>query len=124
MLGGPLFPIDERWNTLCTSSTSALNTPAKLTEAIEGRFGPVTDADQYLHRADLLSYESTRAMVEAFRVNVPHSTGIIQWMLNSARPGIYWQLYDYYKQPNAAYYGVKTNYQSPSSLANPSRFLT
>ena len=28
-------------------------------------------------------------------------------MLNSARPGIYWQLYDYYKQPNAAYYGVK-----------------
>ncbi len=107
MLGGPLFPIDERWNTLCTSSTSALNTPAKLTEAIEGRFGPMTDADQYLHRADLLSYESTRAMFEAFRVNVPHSTGIIQWMLNSARPGIYWQLYDYYKQPNAAYYAVK-----------------
>ena len=28
-------------------------------------------------------------------------------MLNGARPGIYWQLYDYYKQPNAAYYGVK-----------------
>jgi exo-1,4-beta-D-glucosaminidase len=46
-------------------------------------------------------------MFEAFRVRRPHTTGIIQWMLNGARPGIYWQLYDYYKQPNAAYYGVK-----------------
>jgi exo-1,4-beta-D-glucosaminidase len=46
-------------------------------------------------------------MFESFRAHWPHTTGIIQWMLNGARPGIYWQLYDYYKQPNAAYYGVK-----------------
>lgn len=28
-------------------------------------------------------------------------------MLNSARPGLYWQLYDYYYVPNASYYSVK-----------------
>ena len=28
-------------------------------------------------------------------------------MLNSARPGLYWQLYDYYFVPNASYYSVK-----------------
>ena len=98
---------DDRWNILCTASASNMNTPSKLTEVIDGRFGASNDIGKYLHRADLLNYESTRAMFEAFRVNVPHTTGIIQWMLNSARPSIYWQLYDYYKQPNAAYYAVK-----------------
>ncbi len=107
MLGKRLFPIDNRWDILCTASESAMNSLAKLTEVIDARFGASGDIDQYLHRADLLNYESTRAMFESFRVRVPHTTGIIQWMLNSARPGIYWQLYDYYKQPNAAYYAVK-----------------
>lgn len=107
MLGPDLFPIDERWNILCTASSSDMNSLTKLTEVIDGRFGKSRDIDQYLRRADLLNYESTRAMFEAFRLNIPHSTGIIQWMLNGARPGIYWQLYDYYKQPNAAYYALK-----------------
>jgi exo-1,4-beta-D-glucosaminidase len=46
-------------------------------------------------------------MFEAFRVNTPLTTGIVQWMLNSAWPAIYWQLYDYYGAPVAAYYGTK-----------------
>jgi exo-1,4-beta-D-glucosaminidase len=74
---------------------------------IQQRFGEAKDIDEYLYRADMLNYESTKAMFESFRVRWPHTTGIVQWMLNSARPSIYWQLYDYYKQPNAAYYGVK-----------------
>ncbi len=107
MLGPDLLPIDSRWDILCTASTSAMNSLAQLTEVIDNRFGVSADITSYLHRADLLNYESTRAMFEAFRVNVPRTTGIVQWMLNSARPGIYWQLYDYYYQPNAAYYAVK-----------------
>ena len=55
----------------------------------------------------MLNYESTKAMFESFRVRWPHNTGNVQWMLNSARPSIYWQLNDNYLQPNAAYYGVK-----------------
>ena len=113
-----LWPVDERWNILCTASSSEMNTLARLTEVIDARFGASKTIDEYLHRADLLSYEGTKAMFEAFRVNAkPHSdtqarehgiaTGIIQWMLNSARPSVYWQLYDYYLQPNAAYYAVK-----------------
>ena len=107
MLGNNLFPIDKRWDILCTASGSAMNSLSKLNEVIHYRFGDATDIDQYLYRADMLNYESTKAMFESFRVRWPHTTGVIQWMLNGARPGIYWQLYDYYKQPNAAYYGVK-----------------
>ena len=107
MLGSHLYPIDHRWDILCTASSSCMNTPSVLTQSISQRFGTQKDIDHYLQRADLLNYESTRAMFEAFRVNVPHTTGIVLWMLNSARPSIYWQLYDYYKQPNAAYYAVR-----------------
>ena len=46
-------------------------------------------------------------MFEAFRLNKTEATGIVQWMLNSAWPSLYWQLYDYYKVPVPAYYGVK-----------------
>ena len=119
--GASLWPVDKRWNILCTASSSEMNTLARLTEVIDARFGVSKNINEYLHRADLLSYEGTKAMFEAFRVNAkPHSgqvrerglaTGIIQWMLNSARPSIYWQLYDYYLQPNAAYYAVKRGNQ-------------
>ena len=107
MIGKHLFPIDYRWDRLCTVSSSAMNSLKQLNEVIHYRFGDANDIDTYLRRADLLNYESTKAMFESFRARWPHTTGIIQWMLNGARPGIYWQLYDYYKQPNAAYYGVK-----------------
>lgn len=107
MLGQQLFPIDQRWNILCTASSSEMNTLGKLNEVIRQRFGDAKDIDEYLYRADMLNYESTKAMFESFRVRWPHTTGIVQWMLNGARPGIYWQLYDYYRQPNASYYGVK-----------------
>ncbi len=111
MLRGTLWPVDARWNVLCTASSSEMNTLARLTAVIDARFGPSKTIDDYLHRADLLSYEGTKAMFESFRINVPRATGIIQWMLNSARPSIYWQLYDYYLQPNAAYYAVKRGNQ-------------
>ena len=116
-----LWPVDKRWNILCTASSSEMNTLDRLTKVINARFGASKTIDEYLHRADLLSYEGTKVMFEAFRVNAkPHAgqvrehgvaTGIIQWMLNSARPSIYWQLYDYYLQPNAAYYAVKRGNQ-------------
>ena len=107
MLGKQLWPIDSRWNILCTVSGTDMNSLKQLNEVIHYRFGDAKDIDEYLYRADMLNYESTKAMFESFRVRWPHTTGIIQWMLNSARPSIYWQLYDYYLQPNASYYGVK-----------------
>ena len=107
MLGKELWPVDNRWNILCTASSADMNSLKQLNEVIHYRFGDAKDIDEYLRRADMLNYESTKAMFESFRAHWPHTTGIIQWMLNGARPGIYWQLYDYYGQPNASYYGVK-----------------
>lgn len=102
-----LWPVNEVWNYHCTTSGTAMNNLDVLTENITARYGEAKDLNDYLLKADLLNYEGTRAMFEAFRVNIPKATGIVQWMLNSAWPSFYWQLYDYYKVPTAAYYSVK-----------------
>ena len=62
---------------------------------------------QNVYRMPNLLNAKEYAMFESFRVNIAHSTGIIQWMLNSAWPSLYWQLYDYYGVPTASYYSVK-----------------
>ena len=107
MIGKDLWPINDIWNYHCTASSSSMSTLDRLQKVISLRYGVPTGLDDFLHKADLANYESTRAMFESFRVNTPTATGIVQWMLNSARPSIYWQLYDYYGQPNASYYSVK-----------------
>lgn len=107
MIGKPLWPLSSVWDYHCTASQFAMKTTKPLVDHIKGRFGEFTGIDDFLKKANLVNYDGTRSMFEAFRARVPGATGIIQWMLNSARPGIYWQLYDHYMVPNAAYYAVK-----------------
>ena len=107
MIGKNLWPLNDVWYYHCTVSATAMNNLDRLQKVINGRYGEPTGLDDFLHKADLVNYDGTRAMFESFRANVPRATGIVQWMLNSARPGLYWQLYDYYLVPNASYYSVK-----------------
>jgi exo-1,4-beta-D-glucosaminidase len=102
-----LWPMGPSWSYHCTTSGSAMNSLAVMTEVIEAKYGPSATLDDYLRKADMVSYESTRSMFEAFRVNKPRTTGLIQWMLNSAWPSMYWQLYDYYGVPTSSYWAVK-----------------
>lgn len=102
-----LWPAGKEWDAHCTVSDAAMNSLEVLKETIAERYGEAKDLKDFLRKADWLNYEGTRTMFEAFRVNTPRATGIVQWMLNSAWPSMYWQLYDYYLIPTAAYYSVK-----------------
>jgi exo-1,4-beta-D-glucosaminidase len=55
----------------------------------------------------MMAYEGHRAMFEAFGRNKYTSTGVIQWMLNNAWPGMIWHLYDWYLRPGGSYFGTK-----------------
>ena len=103
-----LWPMGKNWAYHCTSSASHMNTPAFQMKAQAGLYGQKAETlEDYVKRAHAMDYNTERAMFEAFRCNVPNATGIVQWMLNSAWPSIYWQLYDWYGIPTAGYYGVK-----------------
>ncbi len=100
-----LWPINDVWDFHCCRGL--FKTLERYTEAMDGRLGKATDLDDYLRKAQFLNYEGMRAMFEAFVANKHEATGVIQWMYNSAWPKLWWQLYDYYLQPNGAFYGAR-----------------
>ncbi|MFO7368828.1 MAG: glycoside hydrolase family 2 TIM barrel-domain containing protein [Bacteroidales bacterium] len=101
-----LWPVNESWNYHCNPSESFQDLKI-FSEVMDNRYGQANNLESYLMKANVQSYETIRGMFEAFRTNRPNTTGIIQWMLNSAWPSFYWQLYDYYLLPTPAYYAVK-----------------
>ena len=102
-----LWPVGDAYDYHTTTSRDALHDLSELKMVIDKRHGGATDLADFIRKAHFIDYEGTRAMVEAHRVNVPRSTGIIQWMLNSAWPSLYWQMYDWYMVPTSAYWSVK-----------------
>ena len=102
-----LWPLSDAWDYHCTASGSDMNSMRQLQETIQGLYGGFDSLEDFVRKGNAVDYDGTRAMFEAFRVRVPKSTGIVQWMLNSAWPSLYWQLYDYYGVPTAGYYGTK-----------------
>ncbi len=78
-----------------------------IEEAISNRYGKPATLKDFAKTAQVLGYECWRAMYEAHARNYPEATGVIGWMLNSPWPSLIWQLYDFYLNPNGAYFGSK-----------------
>jgi len=97
-----LWPISESWNIRLHKAFFP-----DMRAALYSRYGQPDDVEEYSMKSQVLQYEGTRAMFEAFAGNKYKSSGIIYWMYNSAWPSLYWQLYDYFFAPNGAFYGVK-----------------
>jgi exo-1,4-beta-D-glucosaminidase len=76
-------------------------------EALYSRYGKPSGVAEYSMKSQMLQYEATRAMFEAFAGNKYKSSGIIYWMYNSAWPSMYWQFYDYFFAPNVSFYGAR-----------------
>ena len=102
-----LWPLSGEWYYHCTASASCMNNLDMLLDAINGQYGAPGNLEDFMSKAHAVDYAGTRGMFEAFRARMPEATGIVQWMLNSAWPSLYWQLYDWYGVPTASYYGTK-----------------
>ena len=102
-----LWPLNEMWDKHCTVSTTDMRSTREENKAMTGFYGEPTGFEDFVKKAHALDYDGTRAMYEAFRVAVPRTTGIVQWMLNSAWPALYWQQFDWYLVPTAGYYGTQ-----------------
>jgi exo-1,4-beta-D-glucosaminidase len=76
-------------------------------EAMNSTYGQAHSVDDYVRVAQTMSYDSERAMYEAYSRNKYTSTGVIQWMLNNAWPSMIWHLYDYYLEADGGYFGTK-----------------
>jgi exo-1,4-beta-D-glucosaminidase len=111
-----LWPIDDVWDFHC--GRNEFNTLDRYRNALNHRYGEPESTEEFARVAQVANYEAMRAMFEAFGVNKHNTTGIIQWMYNSAWPEMYWQLFDYYLMPNGAFYGTKTGSQPLNIIYN------
>ncbi|MCL5035061.1 MAG: beta galactosidase jelly roll domain-containing protein [Bacteroidetes bacterium] len=100
-----LWPINGEWYYHC--SRGRFRDLRRYNDAIDGRLGTPTSLADYQRKAQFTSYEAMRPMFEAFAANKFKSTGVIQWMYNSAWPKMWWQLFDYYLNPTGAFYGAE-----------------
>src|ERR1017187_1467664 len=74
---------------------------------MEAIYAKPASAADYERMAQTMSYDSERAMFEAYSKSKYVSTGVIQWMLNNAWPSMIWHLFDYYLDADAGYFAVK-----------------
>jgi exo-1,4-beta-D-glucosaminidase len=113
---GKLWPINDVWEYHC--GRHAFGNLDRFRKALNLRYGAPKSVEEFAFKAQLLNYELMRPMFEAFSANRYKATGVIQWMLNSAWPEMYWQLYDTYLMPNGAYFGAKKGSQPIQAIYN------
>jgi exo-1,4-beta-D-glucosaminidase len=100
-----LWPIDDVWNFHAGGGN--FKDIHVYADALNRRYGTATSMEDFAKKAQLMNYEGSRAMFEAYSRNKYKSTGVIQWMLNNAWPSLIWHLYDYYLRPGGEYFGAK-----------------
>ncbi len=101
-----LWPIDTTYWEYHTGRNN-FKTLNRFRKALKERYGESNSVEEFAFKSQVSNYELMRPMFEAFVADKPKSTGLIQWMLNSAWPDLYWQLYDTYLQPNGSFYAVR-----------------
>lgn len=100
-----LWPVNSEW--INHTSRGKFKRMDVYDEAMDKRYGEPSSVEEYCRIAQAVNYEAIRGMFESFVARRYVSTGVVQWMLNSAWPKVWWQLYDFYLMPNGAFYGTK-----------------
>jgi exo-1,4-beta-D-glucosaminidase len=100
-----LWPINDIWNFHC--GRGAFKTLDRYLKAFNNRYGVQNNVEDFTFKSQASNLEAMRAMYEAFEINRSNTTGIIQWMYNSAWPKLIWQFWDYNLLPNASFYGAR-----------------
>jgi exo-1,4-beta-D-glucosaminidase len=77
-------------------------------EALAKRYGKATSLEDYVQKAQLMTYEGERAMFEAYaRSKYSSASGVVQWLLNNSWPSLIWHLYGYDFSTAGGYFGAK-----------------
>jgi exo-1,4-beta-D-glucosaminidase len=102
-----LWPINDTWY-MHAGAWGANNTLGNIKLALNRRYGPSDNVEDFVRKAQLAQYEDARAQFETFAAS-PWETHkmVCYWMLNSHWPSFYGNLIDYYLSPSGEYYGAK-----------------
>lgn len=76
--------------------------------AAVNRFGEPTGIDDFAKKAQRVTYDAWRSMIEAWNSRMWNNTsGLILWMSHPAWPSMIWQTYTYDYETPGSYFGAK-----------------
>jgi beta-mannosidase len=79
-----------------------------IRRTIENRYGKIANLADFVRKAQLLNYETFRAIYEGREAKMFHpATGVIIWMSNPAQPSFVWQIYHHDLEPNSSLFAVQ-----------------
>ncbi|MFO1476526.1 MAG: glycoside hydrolase family 2 protein [Verrucomicrobiota bacterium] len=96
-----LWPINDMWAVHDYQSPRM----PQYTERIGRRYDPPSGIEDYCRKAQMVNLESAKAMFESLRAG--RGGGTLLWMTQPAWPSLICQIYDYWFEPTAAYFGVR-----------------
>lgn len=77
-------------------------------DGIEQKLGPSDNLDDFCRKAQLINYESHRAIFEAWNAKLWNdASGVLLWMSHPAWPSMVWQNYSSNGETAGAYYGAQ-----------------
>jgi hypothetical protein len=75
---------------------------------IARRYGEAVDLADLCRKAQMVNYETYRAMYEGFNSRLWKScSGVLVWMSHPSWPSTVWQFYSWDYEPNAAFFGAQ-----------------
>lgn len=75
---------------------------------IAARYGEPTDLDDLCRKAQMLNYETIRAIYEGFNSRMWNDcSGVVVWMSQPSWPSLLWNFYSWDHDPNACLFGAQ-----------------
>lgn len=99
-----VWPISDTW-----FYHDLHNGQKEFRAAIDSLYGAPTNVDEFCSKAQMINYESHRAMFESWNSKLWNNTsGILLWMTHPAWPSTVWQVYSWDYETFGSYFASKS----------------
>lgn len=89
-------------------------------EGFVDKYGKAKDIHDFAMKAQLINYDQYRGLIEGFTAHKwDWYTGVIIWKTQNPWTSMRGQMYDYYLDPNASLFGLRTAGESLHPMCNP-----
>jgi Exo-beta-D-glucosaminidase Ig-fold domain/Glycosyl hydrolases family 2/Glycosyl hydrolases family 2, sugar binding domain/Glycosyl hydrolases family 2, TIM barrel domain len=101
-----LWPPDDVWAYHDLNSKGACSLSSTF-DRIASRYGKPENLDDLCRKAQMLNYETYRAIYEGFNSRLWNDcSGVLVWMSHASWPSLVWQFYSWDYDPNASLFGA------------------
>lgn len=100
------FPLNNTWGYHDAATGAAQYD--KYYQEMAKRYGTPNTMVSFSDKMQLMNYVGYQGIFEAAGHKLNQTGGVMLWKLNAALPSVVWQIYDWYLEPNAGYYGMQS----------------